>query len=156
MRLKGIFVTLVIVFALLFAIINWQAITTLLTINFLFLRIQVPLGLVLLTAAVVISILFFLVSLIDRAGQLRQITHLENMNENLQAKLERKRLEEFEQLEKHLDEKLGALQAQVENSTEQTETIIRESLGSFEMRSKERLEKLDKQLGAGGNRQLPQ
>ena len=146
MRLKGILITLVIIISIVFAIANWQTLTATLPINLLFLQFEFPLGLGLLLTAVLLSVLFFFVSLLDRAGQLRQITNLERQLQNLQGKLEKKRLGEFETLESSFAEQLTGLVTKLAESAEKLEGVTRESLGEFETRSQERFNKLEERV----------
>lgn len=139
MRLKGILITLVILLAVVFAAANWSTLSTPLPVNFLLFRAQVPLGFGLLVAAVLLSAAFFLVSLVDRAGQLRQVSALERRLETLRAKLDARRLEEIEQLEKTYVRRCDSLEAQLSSGFGRLEGELRESLASFEMRTKERL-----------------
>src|SRR5690625_7390910 len=74
MRLKGILITAVVLFGATFAVANWQALFVTQNVNLFFASIELPLGLVLLFAAVGLSLMLFLVSLFDRAVQLRHIT----------------------------------------------------------------------------------
>lgn len=99
MRLKGFLITIVIILSLVFAILNWQILTTNLPLNLIFFKTEFPVGLGLLVSGVLLSLIFFIVSLIDRAGELRQISRLERQLEDFRAKLEQKRVQELEKLE---------------------------------------------------------
>ena len=103
MRLKGILITLVVLLALIFAALNWQTLMTYQDVNLLFVQVLAPLSMILLWTAVGLAVLFFLLSLLDRASQLRQITHLETEIERLHRRLDQKRLTELEELEVRLD-----------------------------------------------------
>lgn len=146
MRLKGILITLVILLAFLFAAVNWQTVSASLPVNFLFFTVQLPLGFTLLVSAVVLSAIFFAVSLIDRAGQLRQITQLERQLETLRTKMDARRLEEIAQLEQTYVRRCDSLEAQLSSGLGRLESEMRESLASFEMRSKERLTELQERV----------
>jgi len=146
MRLKGMLITLVVLVGAVFAVSNWQTIFTNLPINLLFFTVSLPLGFMLLAAAVGLSAVFFLVSLIDRAGQLRQITVLERRIDTLQVKLEKRRVEEVGSLEAVLEKRVGELERQLESGMEHLEETLRESLAAFEMRSKERLQELEERV----------
>jgi ABC-type multidrug transport system fused ATPase/permease subunit len=131
-RLKGILVTLVIVLGALFAVTNWQALMEGRSVSLLFFSVIVPLGMVLLVTAIAIAVTFFVISLVDRAGQLRQITHLEQQLEKAQKKLEQKRLEELEGLEERLSSRLDGLTDEVrdvkgiERRIEEQQLLLRE------------------------------
>ncbi len=143
MRIKGILFTIVVLLGLLFAVSNWQTITTTLPLNLLFFSVQLPLGLTLLVAAVGLSAIFFAVSLLDRATQLRQITQLERQLDGLRGKLERRRLEEFEALEGIVNQRFDALGEKLDGSMTHFEEVLRDSLAEFELRDKERLAALE-------------
>lgn len=143
MRLKGILITLVVVLGLVFAVTNWQTITTNLPINLLFFTLQIPLGLALLVTAIGLSALFFVVSLVDRAGQLRQITQLERQLEQLRARLDKRRLEEIGSIETAFNARCDELDKQIAAATEHLDGSLRESLADFEMRSKERVKAVE-------------
>lgn len=134
MRLKGILVTLVLVLAVLFAATNWSVLMTGQTVRLFFVPVTLPLGMVLLVTAVLLTATFFVISLIDRAGQLRQITHLENQLEKLQNKLEQKRLEELEGVEQRLSSRLEHLGEDVrevrsvERRIEEQQQLLKEAL----------------------------
>ena len=74
MRSKGIFVTVVVVLAVIFTAFNWGALSTPLPINFLFFSALVPLGLFLIGSVVVLSLLFLLLSLFS-AGRAAPADH---------------------------------------------------------------------------------
>lgn len=142
MRLKGILITLVVLVGVVFAVTNWATLNAAVPINLLFLTVQLPLGLTLLTFALGLAVLFFVVSLVDRAGQLRQITQLERQNEGLRARLEKRRLEEFETLETRVLERVGASEGALTARLEKAEEGLREAMAEFEMREKERLDEV--------------
>ncbi len=143
MRLKGILITVVVLLGILFAVTNWGAIMTTLPINLLFFTLQVPLGLALLSVAVALSVSFFVLSLFDRATQLRRTGQLERQLSALQAKLDRKRLEEIEGLETRLGERLMGLENKLGDESERSRLaqIERlEALGSQQLEQFGRLE----------------
>ncbi len=146
MKLKGILITIVILLSLVFAVLNWGVLIASVPINLLLTSIQFPVGLTLLILAVLLSTVFFVVSLIDRAGQLRQITQLERQLEALHKKLEQKRLTELESLGERFEVELQALVSQLSESANRLETVTKESLAEFEMRSKERLQHLEERV----------
>ena len=134
MRSKGIFVTVVVVLAVIFTAFNWGALSTPLPINFLFFSALVPLGLFLIGSVVVLSLLFLLLSLFRRAGQLRQITHLENQNDHLRAQLDKRRMDEFTGLEERLTTKIDSIRSSIGEHTSQIETHERAQAERIEER----------------------
>ncbi len=111
MRSRGIIVTLVVILVVLFTLLNLGPLSLGLPINLIFFTVQAPLGLVLVGFTLVLSFGFLLVSLFRRAGQLRQISHLETELERERALVQKKRLAELEALETRLGERFGTLEA---------------------------------------------
>ncbi len=154
MRLKGILVTLVIVLGALFAVTNWQVLTEGRSVSLLLFPVVVPLGMVLLVAVVAIAVTFFFISLVDRAGQLRQITHLERQLEKAQTKLEQKRLEELEGLEERLGSRLDGLTDEVrdvkriERRIEEQQLLLREAVAQSADKLEERVLLVRNELAA--------
>ncbi|UCH25731.1 MAG: DUF1049 domain-containing protein [Trueperaceae bacterium] len=146
MRLKGTLVTIVLFLGLLFAVINWQAVFTPLPVNLLFFNADLPLGVVLLFALAVVSLLFFAISLFDRASQLRQITQLERQLESLRAKLDKRRLEEIETLERAVGQRSDALEQQLAEGVNGLSNTLQKELKALEERAETRLERLHERV----------
>ncbi len=143
MRLKGFLITIVIILSLVFAVLNWQILTTNLPLNLIFFRTEFPVGLGLLISGVLLSIIFFVVSLIDRAGELRQISRLERQLEDFRHKLEQKRVQELEKLAQTTEtgftelksltsEKISAMEKESKNMLENFDSKITENLKAME------------------------
>ena len=77
MRARGILLTVLILLLVLFAAINWATLAAPLPVNLLVVRMEVPVGLVLLGVTVGLAVVFFAGALFDRASQLREIRGLE-------------------------------------------------------------------------------
>lgn len=146
MKLKGILITLVVVAGLLFAVLNWQVLFTRAPVNLLLGTVEMPVGISLLVLAVALSLLFFLASIWERAGQLRQVTHQERVIENLRERLDRQRAAELEALEATIRDRFDGVLQQVENDSGRVEANIRESLAELEERQVERLELLQERV----------
>lgn len=146
MRLKGILITIIVIISIVFAVTNWQALAANLPINFFFFSVQLPLGLILLGAAVILSAIFFFISLLDRAGQLNRITHLERQIEALQKKLEKKRVEELEGLEKVLADKMTGLTAEVQAYANKVESLTSQGMASLESKAEARFTHLEERV----------
>lgn len=146
MRVKGILITVIILVSVLFAVVNWQVLAASVPMNFFFFTLPLPLGLVLLAAVVLLSSLFFFISLVDRAGQLRRITHLERQIETLQNKLDKKRIEEFASLEDILNSKVGDLSSKIEGFSNQVESLTSKGMASLESKSEEQFERLEERV----------
>ena len=140
MRIRGTLLTVVVLLSLVFAVANWDAVTTNLPVFLLLARVDVPLGLVLLFVILGLTAFFFLASLFDRASQLRQVSALERQVEQLQAKLSRKRLEELESLAREVQERTTRLETTIEASREMLEQRLAKRLSDHELRTKDRLE----------------
>ena len=140
MRIRGTLLTIVVLLALLFAVTNWETVTTNLPVALLFVRFELPLGLVLLTSLVVLVVFFFFASLLERASQLRQVSHLERQIEQLQAKLEQKRLEELEGIERAFRERTDRAEGVIRERIDELEQDLAQKLAEHEMRTKDRIE----------------
>src|SRR5690554_370190 len=146
MRLKGILITAVILLGATFAAVNWQALLAEMPIDLLFGTYQIPLGITLLFVAIGLSLLFFLVSLFDRAVQLRQITQQEKQILALQGKLDRRRLEELAELSETIRSSLDSVGQQVRDENSRLEVSLREDLSSFETRTRDRIDELEERI----------
>ncbi len=156
MRLKGILITAVVLLGATFAAVNWQALLAIQHVNLLFGTYEAPLGLILLFAAILLSLVFFLVSLFDRAVQLRQITVQENTIASLRARLDRRRLEELGELSETIRTSLESVGQQVRSENSRLEVSLREDLSSFETRTRDRLDELgDQALRLGRELEAP-
>ena len=111
MRSRGIIVTLVVVVLVLFTLLNLGPLSVRLPLNLVFFTVRAPLGLILVGFTLVLSFGFLLVSLFRRAGQLRQMSHLETELERERTLVQQKRLAELETLETRLGERFGTLEA---------------------------------------------
>lgn len=146
MRFKGILITVVVVLALLFALLNWQLLFTPTPVNLLLATVELPLGISLLILALGLSLLFFLASIWERAGQLRQVTHQERVIDELRKRLDRKQAEEIEALDASLRDRIDGLRQQIEVDTGRVEGNIRESLASLEERLGERMDMVQERV----------
>ena len=146
MRTKGIFVTIVVVLALIFTAFNWAALSTNLPINFLFFTAQLPLGLFLVGTVVALSLLFLLLSLFRRAGQLRQITHLENQNDHLRTQLDKQRSGEVAALEKTLLGRFDTLESHLSETNSGIRTAVGEHTSQIEAHERAQVERLEERV----------
>jgi uncharacterized integral membrane protein len=146
MRIRGILFTIVVVLALIFAVANWETVTTALPIALLFWSVEAPLGLILLATVVVLTAIFFFASLVERASQLRQVSHLERQIEGLRARLEQKRLEELEGIERAFRERTDKLEGTVKERGDALEAALGERLAEHEMRTKDRIEGVNERV----------
>lgn len=146
MRLKGILITVVVLAGAAFAAVNWQALFAIQSVNLFFTTVELPLGLVLLFSAIGLSLVFFLVSLFDRAVQLRQITQQESIIHQLQQRLDRRRLEEIAELGESVRHNLENMAQQVRDENSRLEVSLREDVSSFETRMRDRMDELDDEL----------
>jgi len=155
MRLKGILITLVVVLGAAFAAVNWQALFTVQPVDLFFGTAELPLGLLLLLLALGLGLVFFLVSLFDRAVQLRQLTRKENTIQGLRKQLERRRHEEIAELAESVRRDLGQVTEQLKEENSRLEISMREDVSSFETRMRDRMDELEHQLGRPAIDPLP-
>lgn len=146
MRLKGILITVVVIFGAAFAAVNWQALFAVQNVNLFFTTLDLPLGLILLLLAIALSLVFFLVSIFDRAVQLRQITQQENTILALRQRLDKRRLEELAELGENVRLNLDNVMQQVREENSKLEVSLREDVSSFETRMRDRIDELDDRL----------
>jgi len=148
MRVKGVLITVIILVSIVFAVVNWQVLAASVPITFFFFTdpLFLPMGLILLAAVIVISSLFFFISLFDRSGQLRRITHLERQIESLQKKLEKKRIEEFASLEEIFTTKVGDINSKIETYSNKVESLTNQGIASLESKSEEQFERLEERV----------
>ena len=146
MRLKGILITIVVIAGAAFAAVNWQALFAIQPVNLFFTTVELPLGLILLFLAIGLSLVFFLVSLFDRAVQLRQITQQEQTIHNLRQRLDKRRLEELSELGESVRLNLEHVAQQVRDENSRLEVSMREDVSSFETRMRDRMDELEDQF----------
>ena len=119
MKARGLLLTLLLLALAGFAALNWATLTTPLPVDLLLLRLEIPVGLVLLALTVGLALVFFLAALFDRAGQLREIRHLEKQLETTRARLDDRQRDEIREvrdavkawgasLENRIDDRVGA------------------------------------------------
>jgi len=117
MRLRGILLTIVILAALLLAVLNMETLTTRMPLDLAVVRTTFPLGLALLIAVVAVAVVFFLAALVDRAGQLQQLTHIERQAESLRQKLEAYEAGEVNRVEERLSTAAATLDERLDDVT---------------------------------------
>lgn len=143
MRTRGILLTVLVAILGIFAVANWTTLTAPLPVNLLLLRIEVPVGLVLVGATVVLATVFFLAALFDRAGQLSEIRRLEAQIDTLRAKLDARRLEEIEEVRDAVQAWGSSLEKHVDARAAATETSLLEAIDRSDTRGGERFEALE-------------
>ncbi|MFO7545320.1 MAG: hypothetical protein R6W77_07465 [Trueperaceae bacterium] len=158
MRLRGILLTIVILAALLLAVLNMETLTTRVPLDLAVVRTTFPLGLALLIAVVVVAVIFFLAALVDRAGQLQQLTHIERQAESLRQKLdayeqgEANRVEErldtaAATLDERLDDVTRSLREQLDVGVADLTAKMQQQLETVEARDAERHAELTERIG---------
>ena len=160
MRFRGILLTVVVLLAAIVAALNWGALVAPVPIHLLVITLQGPLAFILLLASVVLALLFFLAALLDRAGQLQQVTRLDRQLAAVRSKLEAREQEDVGRVEARLDRAMEGLTRQVEGLERalgerasavseaaserlqarlgELETALKQSLEQAEARDKER------------------
>ena len=146
MRSKGILATALIVFAVVFTAFNWPALATNVPINFLFFTASLPLGLFLIGALVIASLLFLLLSLFRRAGQLRHVMHIERQLDDVNKKLEKRRFDEIVQLENKILAKLDGLESRLSETSSGFRTVVSEHTSQIEAHERAQAERLEERV----------
>lgn len=116
MRFRGILLTIVVLLVLAMAVFNWGVLTKPAPLDLLFVTVEVPLGLTLLLALLVLASLFFLGALVDRASQLRQVTHLERQSDALRTRVDDNRAAELVHLEERVSADLESLASRFDDA----------------------------------------
>lgn len=109
--------TIVVLAALVLAVLNMETLTMRVPIDLAVVRTTFPLGLALLIAVVVVAVIFFLAALVDRAGQLQQLTHLEKQAESMRQKLEAYEQGEVNRVEERLSAAVATLDERLDDIT---------------------------------------
>lgn len=125
MTAKGILLTVIVLLCLLFALVNLEALTATSRVNLVVTQAFLPLGLVLLVAIVVLSALYFLLSLFSRARYLKRMNDYEKRIETLRDELDRAYFEELEGMERRIFERLNNLEKRVSSISEGLEDSVR-------------------------------
>ncbi len=146
MRFRGIVLTIVVVVALFVAALDWGELTKPVPVRLLVATPQWPLGLILLVTLVALVVLFFLAALVDRAGQLRQLTRSERQAAALRARLEAHEKEEASRLEGLLDAAVADLRARVGSLSEGLERRLDSALEAVEKRLTDRIAGLESRV----------
>lgn len=146
MKARGILLTVLLVLFGLFAAINWPTLTTPLPVNLLLLRIEVPIGLVLLGVTAGLALIFFAGALFDRAGQLREIRRLERQIDKARAKADDKQAGEVAQLKEAIQAWGSSLERRIDERVGAAEERIKEALDASEGRDEERAKALEQRV----------
>jgi len=146
MKGRGILLTLLVVLLGLFATLNWGTLTTLLPVDLIVLRVEVPVGLVLLGVTVALAILFFAGALFDRASQLREIRHLEKQLETTRARLDARTLKEIAEVRDAVKAWGSSLENRIDTRVGAAETRLGEALAESDSREAQRLAALEERV----------
>lgn len=146
MRSRGIIVTLAVILVLIFTVLNWPSLAVRLPLNLIFFRLEAPLGLLLVAFILVFSFAFLLISLFRRAGQLRQITHLEAELERERSLLAKKRLSELASLEARLGERFDALEQRLGDTERGFRGVMSEQYSHWEASERAQVERLEERV----------
>ena len=146
MKSKGILVTALIVLTVIFTAFNWGALSTYLPINFLFFQVQLPLGLFLIGAFLLACLLFLLLSLFRRAGQLRHVMHIEKQLTDVQKQLDKRRFDEIVGLENKILERLDGLETRMSETDTGFRTAVSEHTSHIEAHERAQVERLEERV----------
>lgn len=146
MRSRGIVVTLAVILVLIFTVVNWAPLAVNLPINLIFFTVSVPLGLLLVGFILIFSFVFLLLSLLRRAGQLRQLTSLETQLERERALVAKKRLSELEALEGRLGERFSALEQRLRETETGVRGVLGEQVSRLEQSERAQAERLEEHV----------
>ena len=128
MKLRGILITLLLALAGIFAAVNWATLTTTLPVNLLIRRIDAPVGLVLLATVVAVALIGFLLSLLERADQLREIRTLERRLERTREKLDKQQARDMDDLKDAMRAWGESLEQRIDGRVERAEVTIQDAI----------------------------
>lgn len=143
MRLRGILLTVVVLAALLLAGLNMETLTTRVPLDLGVVRTEFPLGLALLIAVVAVAVVYFLAALLDRAGQLRQLTHIERQAESLRQKLDAYEQGEANRVEERLAAAAATLDERLDELTRSLRERLEAGIADFGATMQEKLDAVD-------------
>lgn len=146
MRSRGILLTVVVLFGVLFAALNWPSLTMPVPVNLLFTRVELPLGITLLLVVVVLAALFFLGAMFDRAAQLREIRRLERQLEKARAQLDARRTEEIAELRDAVQAWGTSLERRVDERVGDAESSLKSAIQEVDAHEKERVAQLEERV----------
>lgn len=146
MRARGILLTVLVLLLLLFAGVNWTTLTTPLPVSLLVTRVEVPVGLVLLGVTVGLAIVFFAGALFDRAGQLREVRHLEKQLEKARARLDARQIEEIAEVRDAVQAWGSSLEQRIDERVGSAERSIKEALAESDAKDQERARALEERV----------
>lgn len=146
MKARGILLTVLLVLFGLFAAINWPTLTTPLPVDLLVLRIEVPIGLVLLAVTAGLALIFFAGALFDRAGQLQEIRYLERQLDKARAKADEKQAGEVAQLKEAVQAWGSSLERRIDDRVGAAEERIKEALDASDDRDEKRVKALEQRV----------
>jgi len=127
-KLRGILITLLLALAGIFAAVNWATLTTTLPVNLLIRRIDAPVGLVLLATVVAVALIGFLLSLLERADQLREIRTLERRLERTREKLDKQQARDMDDLKDAMRAWGESLEQRIDGRVERAEVTIQDAI----------------------------
>lgn len=125
MTAKAILLTVIVLLSLFFALFNLEALTATSRLDLLVTEASLPLGLVLLIALVVLSVLHTLLALVTRARHLKQLNDYEKQLSALRDDLEGARFAELERIEARIGERLNRMEGYVAGVGEGIEDRLR-------------------------------
>lgn len=128
MKLRGILITVLVALAGIFAAVNWATLTTTLPVNLLVRRVDAPVGLVLLAILVGVAFTGFLLSLLERADQLREIRTLERRLERTREKLDKQQARDVNDLKDAMRAWGESLEERIDGRVERAEVTIQNAI----------------------------
>ena len=122
-RFTNWFAWLVVAVVVALSILNWETLTIAAPLNLVVLSINAPLGLVLIGVSGVLVVLFFLATLHNQIGSLRETGKLNKEIQRLQAIIDRTQITTLDTMRAELKEEFGALQRRFDLLPEVSRTL---------------------------------
>jgi uncharacterized integral membrane protein len=145
-KLRGILITLLLALAGVFAAVNWPTLTTTLPVNLLIRRLDAPVGLILLALTVAVALTGFLLSLLERADQLREIRTLERRLERTREKLDQQQAREMTDLKDAMRAWGESLEQRIDGRVERAEVTIQDAIDRAGEEDGRRFEQLESRV----------
>ena len=143
MRARGILLTVLVLVFVLFAAVNWTALTTPVPVELLVARLEVPLGAALAAVTIGLAVIFFAGALFDRSAQLTEIRRLEVQLEKARAELDARRSREIGEVKDAVHAWGASLEKRLDERVAAAETSLRSALSEVDEREARRFTSLE-------------
>lgn len=124
MRIRNLFLLLILVLVTLFAVLNWPVFSTPTKLNLVFAQIEAPLGLLMLGVVAALSVVYFLLVAWLETAFLLEAKRLSREMEAQRKVAENAEASRFSEFRQQIDAKLEGLGALARPSNESVKTVL--------------------------------